>query len=595
MVTPLFSVLHPSARPHKWREIYDAWIKAAVHPENVEYVLCVDDRWGFAETVREHSIHETGNEIFGLRTTAAGWVHEDKLVWNTARRCMVDSVNIAAKASTGRILIVIADDQYPCEEWDERLKWAIDNQLSQAELGNIERLHPEPAPGYTVEVSTGTPNEHERGMIVMPILSRARYERLGYIFYPEYESMYADNDFYEHAKQDGCIIDARHLMFPHRHPWNEAVARGANAEERNAALLSDEAYAAQNRLEAYRIGQQVLGWRRELKFQSRPIQNGFNPYDPARASAPQTLSSPGNGARPVPGKQVRGSIALALPGENFSGLWVAKLLEITMHLLQSGWNYATVMNYTSNPGITRQTIWKQIDSMAPGFVPDYILWIDDDQIVEAGLLDLLIADMGALPDADLVSGWTWIASNGAHFNEPQVSCGRMNLDKGELAHAEYRSVQSANGVFEVDWTGFPVVLMRTSALKKAGKHPFAHLPCPESPWGECGEDISFCKRLGDAGGKIYVDSRAFVPHMKQKALGPSPESKDEIALALSGQSATPDIPSIGGFRDFRTNDKGMGILKPLDSLFEPAVDRGPHIENWKIGDREPFVAADSAD
>ena len=42
-----FSILHTSARPEKWREVYDAWIAAADHPEDVEYVLVVDERWGF--------------------------------------------------------------------------------------------------------------------------------------------------------------------------------------------------------------------------------------------------------------------------------------------------------------------------------------------------------------------------------------------------------------------------------------------------------------------------------------------------------------------------------------------------------------------
>ena len=43
----IFSILHTSARPGKWKEIYDAWLGAAKHPELVEYVLVIDPRWGF--------------------------------------------------------------------------------------------------------------------------------------------------------------------------------------------------------------------------------------------------------------------------------------------------------------------------------------------------------------------------------------------------------------------------------------------------------------------------------------------------------------------------------------------------------------------
>ena len=44
---PRFSILHTSARPHAWRAVYDAWLAAADHPEDVEYILVVDERWGF--------------------------------------------------------------------------------------------------------------------------------------------------------------------------------------------------------------------------------------------------------------------------------------------------------------------------------------------------------------------------------------------------------------------------------------------------------------------------------------------------------------------------------------------------------------------
>ena len=49
--------------------------------------------------------------------------------------------------------------------------------------------------------------------MVLQIMSRAYYSQRGYAMYPEYESMYADNDFTEHARHDGVVIDARHLVF----------------------------------------------------------------------------------------------------------------------------------------------------------------------------------------------------------------------------------------------------------------------------------------------------------------------------------------------------------------------------------------------
>lgn len=241
MNRPLFSILHTSARPNKWREIYDAWIKAAVNPEQVEYVLCVDERWGFT---REMFVEQ-------FDAMARLQPRDIKITWNTQRRCYVDGVNTAAQASTGRILIVNADDQYPCEGWDQKLELAL------AKCGGFTSVLGLEEADYVVEVSTGTVDEHNRGILVMPILSRARYERLGYVFYPEYESMYADNDFCEHARQDGVIIDASYLLFPHRHPYNEG----------NQAIDTwDEQYRAQNRQEAYRLGHTLFRWRRNIRF-----------------------------------------------------------------------------------------------------------------------------------------------------------------------------------------------------------------------------------------------------------------------------------------------------------------------------------------
>ena len=36
MKAPLFSILHTSARPDKWRAVYDEWMAKCVRPEDVD-------------------------------------------------------------------------------------------------------------------------------------------------------------------------------------------------------------------------------------------------------------------------------------------------------------------------------------------------------------------------------------------------------------------------------------------------------------------------------------------------------------------------------------------------------------------------------
>src|ERR1039458_3950313 len=145
MKAPLFSILHTSARPQAWRAVYDDWMSKAVHPEDVEYVLCIDPRWGF------------DTEDMSKYDTPLDNIH---VVQNTLRRCYVDGVNIAAKASAGSILIVNADDQFSCDKWDIQLDGTAIRAAKDC---------------FVIEVSTGTPDEHARGVMVMPVLSRARY------------------------------------------------------------------------------------------------------------------------------------------------------------------------------------------------------------------------------------------------------------------------------------------------------------------------------------------------------------------------------------------------------------------------------------
>ena len=101
---------------------------------------------------------------------------------------------------------------------------------------------------FVVHVSSGGPRDNT--LMAPQIMSRARYERLGYVFHPDYLSMYADDEFTEHAYSDGVVIEARHLLFPQSHPHH------GTAEW-------DEVYTWENRPEAYEKGREVFERRKE--------------------------------------------------------------------------------------------------------------------------------------------------------------------------------------------------------------------------------------------------------------------------------------------------------------------------------------------
>lgn len=421
----MWSVIHPSARPDKWQAVYIAWLEAA-KTRAFEYILVCDRRWGFVALP----------EILGDPRFRA--------VWNTGRRCYVDAVNIGAQYATGQGLIVVADDQFPCEGWDI--------ELAQV-LGDTEK--------EVVEVTTGTPNEHDRGILVMPILTKARYERLGYVLYPEYESMYSDNDFCEMARRDDAIADARHLVFPHKHPLFDD------------SVKADAPYIAQNRPEAYQTGLEVLARRRQTNF----------------------------------GATWRKTINILLPGETFSSAWVAYALSM-IQALNSKYNINVSMGHCSNVYVTRHGLANEAMSTKA----DYILWIDDDNLVGGPHVEQLIEDLDQIPEIDIVVGWC--ECHGDSYASPviQSSVGHFG-EKGKNLSIHPEELHNATALIKIDWTGFPLVLMRQSALAKMNK-PFQPAPNEHSFYGFDSEDISFCRHAKELGLNIAVDPRVCVPHLK---------------------------------------------------------------------------------
>lgn len=466
MGVPLFSILHSSARPDKWREIYDAWMKAAVHPEQVEYVLCVDERWGF--------VAHAGNVQCADGSTLV-------TVFNEGRRCYVDGVNTAAKFSSGRILIVNADDQYPCEGWDR----LIENEVSDATTRVDYR-------GLVVRVSTGTPDEHKRRIMVMPILSRPRYEKLGYIFYPGYESMFADRDFVEEAERDGVIIEARELpVFPHRHPLFDHSVRKPGIPWNE----TDPQYQAQNRKEAWDTGLKLFAerWPNTHEAEVWKQQN------------PVTVNLEGT----------KRTIALCLTGEHFEGPWVDGILDLYSHFMQRDFAIYRLRDYTSNVYVTRENIRQVIVSLDPK--PDLVLWIDDDNLLTPGQFDWLLSGLDEHPELDGITAWCWIHDDEKKRFMP--SCGMWAPD-----HIHWQPFDSSlvreNELRSIEVTGFPAFLMRYSALEKAGDMPFLPVLDQRLPHGLSGEDLSFCLAAEKGGARFAVDPRVRIPHLKYVEVNP---------------------------------------------------------------------------
>jgi hypothetical protein len=186
---PLFSLLHATARiPWGWKKAHDEWMASADDPTTIEYLLAIDAAEVPNLPVDFGAPWTDNSGTEGIDIIHAP-VYGSAPVWNCA-----------AKHATGKILITIADDWQPCPHWDTEIKKVIPDLNGE----------------YVVEVSCGGEADVRR-LMVFSILTRARYNRYGYIFHPDYLGLYADDDFTAMARRDNVVIDARHLMLPHMH------------------------------------------------------------------------------------------------------------------------------------------------------------------------------------------------------------------------------------------------------------------------------------------------------------------------------------------------------------------------------------------
>lgn len=449
MKQPLFSVCHTTARvPDGWVRSYEHWMRECFSQERVEYILCVD-----AE-------HEASVRTFIDRHNFAV-----TLVVNGGRQSAVAGWNRAAEAAQGKILICNADDCFAPHHWDQRL------------VEEIHRVHKSFDEPFVIHVGTESPRDET--LMAFSFLSAARYNQLGYVFWPEYIGMYGDDDFTEHAYRDGVVIDARHLVFRHEHPVM-------------GTAKNDAIYQRQNRPEAYRIGQEIFARRK---------QAGFPPL-PWRTTAQ------------------RKRIALCMPGENFSSRWVMSLLGLTKDLERMGYEVLPPFNcFSSDVSVTREELRQAVLKCEPK--PDLVLWLDDDNLINAVEVAQLALDLETFPELDAVFAWCWIGVD--DYSLPAIpSCGRLKTSrKGEaFTPREMWDWAKAGNLKALGYSGFPAVLMKLDLLTKIGEFPFAPFVGPDLDHGKSGEDFAFCSRAVAAGCKLVVDPRVKIPHIKRGAYEP---------------------------------------------------------------------------
>ena len=459
---PTFSILHASARPEGWRAAYDAWMTTAGWPADVEYILSIPE--GQREAFAPPGMVKVVETPSGAGTVAA---------WNAA-----------ARASMGRVLVVAADDLFPCAAWDVALYLALGASDRNSELDRPRVLH----------VDCRDPWPH---IITHPILTRAYYEMPGRgghpngeLFYPEYLSVGSDDDFGLCAWRDRVVIEAPQIKFEHRHP---AVG----------STDMDAVYQFSNRAEAWRRKDKVLGQRLAGMF--------------------------GLGQAP------KRTIAVITPGADFPARWASDW-DILYAYLLSRYQVRRVFAESNNIYQVREMAVRTYQQMGPA---DYVLWLDSDNPPTIDAFRWLMAAVEAaetntdpaLPPVDIIGAWyryshpsdlrTFIAAGLKGYGERA----------GQLSEADVLAAKERNELIEnVEYIGFGMLLMRGPVVDALGPEGFYPAYPPDSK-RYLTDDVSWCYRARERGYRIYLHPMAFVEHLKRF---PVPAQSGDFKQSASG-------------------------------------------------------------
>ena len=238
MNTPIFSLAYTSVRPQCIAGVVALWDSCASARAEIEWVIAVD----------------AGDEASLAAARSVQSRFPVKVVVNSGSKDCVSGWNAACAATSGKVIIAVADDFLPPSEWDTGL-------LDLSPEGWIDGEH-------AVHVEDG----YVHNLMVLPIVTRQRYARFGYLYYPKYSSLFCDTELTEVAYRDGVVIAAKHLLFEHRHP-------DCGKRERDAV---DREHASQER---WNMGEMLFNYRRACGF---PIDDG-----------PRSIGIPTEAPKPV--------------------------------------------------------------------------------------------------------------------------------------------------------------------------------------------------------------------------------------------------------------------------------------------------------
>ena len=507
-----FSVIHPTARVHA-EDQFPWWGAESSAQSGCDNPQDVE----YILVVHESRVRE-------FRKNRVDWEGDFgrvSVVINHGRDCLVDQCNAGLLAAQGEIHIWNQDDMRYPEHWDTE----------------ILKLIPDTSQKICIQART---DGRRLDLLTLPtITTRALAHEIGALS-ADYTSMFSDDEFSAKARALGTVIPSK-LYFQHLHPAN------------GTAEL-DPVYASENSKEAYTVGREAFNRRRALGFPRVPIGNES-----------QVAIQPAEAFR---------SIAFMLPGETFRFEWLSSLLELGIAVGNAGWGIQRFLGYSTSCYSTRINLTHDLLESKEQ-KPEYVFWLDDDNLVKPDQFLRLLQFLETHPEADGVTGWCWIRQK----ERWGTSVGKFWGDDGvHLCPMELPELFADNGsVKPIEHTGFPCFLMRYSVLEKLGENVFMPITKRDlatfvpgktlSNWHSlkdsqvaaivphwfAGEDVAFCLRAREKGMQLYVDPMCKAAHLKTISQEPDVQLYGDTPEALKQWRAQVNGPAVKAPENYEVN------------------------------------------
>ena len=128
------------------------------------------------------------------------------IVGRSAGKIHAVNRDIATFDKEWRTVLVASDDMLATDWWDV---WVIQC---------MEQFYP------TTDGSLWFHDGYQKDICTIPCIGRARYDALGYIYNPIYQSVFADDEQTHRAIKEDRITKMDHVLMRHDHPaWNSSL------------------------------------------------------------------------------------------------------------------------------------------------------------------------------------------------------------------------------------------------------------------------------------------------------------------------------------------------------------------------------------